>query len=333
MAVAKILRWSERDQQAETSRLVWAFVISVILHLLIFGGYYTGKRYNIWQNLHWPSWLQPVERLVELLKKKPPPQPQQQPQEVPLLFLDVSPAQATAEPPKDAKFYSDKNSQAANPKADEDTGVPKITGKQTEIVKTEDVPIEKFVPLQPSKPAQPAQQEQTEMKPKPTLEPGDVTLAKPDPNPKKDEGDAPRPRPRRLAEVQTKPQDNRLPGETMKQAGGVKHQLALTSMDARATPFGTYDKALVDAIAACWYGLLNEQEYASDYRGKVVLQFHLHSDGRVSDVTVTENTAGSVPGYLCQTAVDKPNPYAQFPPDMRRVVGETRSIQFTFYYY
>jgi hypothetical protein len=331
MAVSKMLRWSEQDGQADSSRLVWAFVVSMLLHLFIFGGYYTGKKYNIWQNLHWPSWLQPIERLAEMLKKKPPPQPQQ-PQDIPLMFVNTSPAQATPEPPKDANFYSDKNTQAANVNADQDTGVPKITGKQTEIVKTEDVPIEKFAPLQPSKPAQPTQQEQTEVKAKPTLAPGDLTLAKPDPNPKKDEGEAPRPRPRRLAEVQTKPQDNRLPGEMMKQEGGVKRHLEIASLDAKATPFGAYDAALVEAIAQCWYGLLSAQEYASDYRGRVVLQFHLHADGRVSDVTVTENTAGTVPGYICQTAIDKPNPYAQFPPDMRRLVGETRSIQFTFYY-
>jgi len=328
-----MLRWSERDAQADSSRLAWAFVISMLLHLFIFGGYYTGKRYNIWQNLHWPAWLRPVEQLAEMLKKKPPAQPQQpQPQEIPLMFVNTSLAQETPEPPKDAKFYSDKNTQAANVKADEDTGVPEITGKQTEIVKTEDVPREKFAPLQPAKPAQPAQQEQTEVKAKPTLAPGDLTLAKPDPNPKKDEGDAPRPRPRRLAEVQTKPQDNRLPGEMMKQEGGVKRHLEIASLDAKATPFGAYDAALVEAIAQCWYGLLDAQEYASDYRGKVVLQFILHADGRVSDVTVTLNTAGTVPGYICQTAIDKPNPYAQFPPDMRRQAGETRNLQFTFYY-
>lgn len=331
MAVAKMLRWSPRQEQAESSRLVWAFVMSMVLHLLIFGGYYTGKKYNIWQNLRLPAWLEPVEKLAEMLKKKPNPPPQQ-PQEIPLMFVDVSPAQATAEPPKDAKFYSDKNSQAANIQAAQDADIPKLTGKQTEIVKTENVPVEKFAPLQPSKPAQPVQQEQTEMKAKPTMAPGDLTLAKPDENPNKGEGEAPHQRPMRLSQVQTKPQDNRLPGEQMKQEGGVRRHLEIASLDAKSTPYGDYDRALVDAIAQCWYGLLNEQEYASDYRGKVVLQFHLHADGRISDVTVTENTAGTVPSYICQTAVDKPNPYAQFPADMRRFFGETRSLQFTFYY-
>ena len=68
------------------------------------------------------------------------------------MFVNVSPAQATAEPPKDAKFYSDKNSRAANPDADKITDIPKIDGKQTEFVKTEDIPRKKFTPLQPSPP-------------------------------------------------------------------------------------------------------------------------------------------------------------------------------------
>src|SRR5262249_7344097 len=158
----------------------------------------------------------------------------------------------------------------------QEADIPKITGKQTEIVKTEDVPLEKFTPLKPSPPAQPAQEEQPEKKPKPTLPQGDITLAKPDENPKKDEGDEAHSKPRRLAEVQKKAQDNRLPGEKMKQEGGVRRHLEIASLDAKATAFGDYDKTLIDMIADCWYGLLRAQEYASDYRGKVVLQFHLH---------------------------------------------------------
>jgi hypothetical protein len=118
----------------------------------------------------------------------------------------------------------------------------------------------------------------------------------------------------------------------MKQEGGV-HRIDMPSLDTEATPLGLYDRALIDAVANCWYGLLDAQAYALDYRGKVMLEFQLHSDGRVSDIKIAENTTGeSVPGLLCQTAIDKPNPYAAFPPEVRRIVGETRHIQFTFYY-
>ncbi len=200
------------------------------------------------------------------------------------------------------------------------------------MVKTEDVPREKFTPLHPSAPVQKAQEAQDEQKPTLSEKPGDLVMAKPEPQPKTEVKEAKRARPRLLAQVEPNAHENRLPGEKMKQEGGVRRKLEISSLDAKATPLGAYDAALVDAIAQCWYALLDAQEYASDYRGKVVLQFHLHSDGRVSEVNVAENTAGPMPALLCQTAVDKPSPYTPFPPDLRRLVGESRAIQFTFYY-
>jgi outer membrane biosynthesis protein TonB len=341
MSVAATRPWSWRQEQAESSRLAWAFGISLAVHLLIFGCYYTDHKYHWSQSVHWPGWLRPVKVLVELLKRKevpkPPPSEQQEP---PLMFVDVSSAQSTPEAPKTAKYYSDKNSKAANTEPDKETGAPNITGTQTEMVKTEDVPRETRVPLQPApppRPAQQAQEAQEEVVAKPAQAPGDVTMAKPDPEPKKDESQATKPvhtRPRLLAQVQPQPppQENRLAGQKMKQEGGV-HRIDMPSLDTEATPLGLYDRALIDAVANCWYGLLDAQAYALDYRGKVMLEFQLHSDGRVSDIKIAENTTGeSVPGLLCQTAIDKPNPYAAFPPEVRRIVGETRHIQFTFYY-
>src|SRR5258705_5382713 len=90
-------------ERAETSRLAWPFGISLALHLLIFGGYETGRKFGWWQNWQWPAWLQPVKTLAELLKAKQPPT-QPQPQDVPLMFVDVSPAQESTEPPKQSPF-------------------------------------------------------------------------------------------------------------------------------------------------------------------------------------------------------------------------------------
>jgi hypothetical protein len=335
MSIAGMPRWSLRREQAEVSRLAWAFAISLALHLLVFGTYQTGKKYNLWQNLHWPAWLQPPKLLTELIKKKAPPPPPPQ-QDIPLIFVNVSPAQATAEPPKDAKFYSDKNARAANPEADKITEMPKIDGKQTEVAKTEDVPREKFVPLQPSRPAPQPQEAQPEVKPKPAYTPGDLTMAKPSPTPRKDDGDAneAKPaRPRTVKEALARQQDNRLPGEKIKQDGGVQRRHEIASLDTKATPFGAYDAALVEAISQRWWTLLDERDYASDSRGKVVLQFRLHYDGRITDMNVADNSAGEVLGLICQKAVLDPAPFAAWPSDMRRTLGDTRSIQFTFYYY
>ena len=333
MSIAGMPGWSLRLERAEVSRLTWAFAVSLACHLLVFGAYQTGKKYNLWQNLHWPAWLQSLPMLTELLKKKDSQPPPPQRQDIPLIFVNVSPAQATAEPPDNAKFYSDKNSRAANPEADKITDTPKITGKQTEVVKTEDIPREKFTPLQPSRPAQPAQEAHEELKPKPAQPPGDLVMAKPEPKPRLDDGQATQSRPRTIKEALARQQDNRLPGEKIKQDGGVQRRHEIASLDTKATPFGAYDAALVEAISQRWFTLLDEREYASDSRGKVVLRFHLHYDGRITEMKMADNTAGEVLGLICQKAVLDPAPFAAWPSDMRRTLGDTRSIQFTFYYY
>ena len=71
-----------------------------------------------------------------------------------------------------------------------------------------------------------------EVKPKPAYTPGDLTLAKPSPTPRTTEGDAnePKPeRPRTIKEALARQQQNQLPGEKMKQDGGVsrRHEAGL----------------------------------------------------------------------------------------------------------
>jgi hypothetical protein len=335
MSVAGTPRWSLRLERAETSRLAWAFVLSLALHLLIFGTYQTGQKYHIWQTLHLPAWLHAPKILQEVFKKKETPPPPR-PQDVPLVFVNVSPAQATPEPPKEAKFYSDKNSVAANPEADKITDIPKITGTQTFVPKTEDVPREKFTPLQPARPVEPPQVAQEEVKPKPLKPPGDLVMAKPAPTPRTTEGNAneAKPaRPRTVKQALAQMPASELAGVKMLQDGGVSHRREIASLDTRATPFGAYDAALVEAVSHRWWALLDEREYASDSRGKVVLQFHLHYDGRVTEMNMADNTAGEVLGFICQKAVLDNAPYAAWPSDMRRLLGDVRSIQFTFYYY
>jgi outer membrane biosynthesis protein TonB len=335
MSVAGVASAELRQEQAELSRLAWAFAISILLHLLIFGGFELGKKYHLWETLQWPSWLRPVQQLVQALRPKPV-QPVQQPREVPLVFVDVDPALASAEPPKNAQYYSSHNAEAANPDPKKDTDIPEIKGEQTHVVKTEDVPRKQSFPLQPSPPPSPPQEQQEEAKPKPTQPVGDLALAKPEPEPKKEEakkeeGQAQHKRPRRLADVRPQ-QDDRLAGEKMKQEGGVKRRLDMNLFNTIATPYGAYDSALIAAVQQRWYALLDEREYALDSRGKVVLNFVLHPDGRVTDMKISENTTTDVLGIVCEKAVLDPAPFPAWPTDMRRLIGEERAIQFTFYY-
>jgi hypothetical protein len=323
-----------RKEHAETSRLAWAFAISVALHLVFFGGYYGGKKLHVWENLRWPTWLKPVQTLVEAFQKKPAPETPKL-QEPPLMFVEVSPAQATAEPPKNATFYSSQNSKAANPEIKKPSNLPQISGNQTQVPKTQSTPRTEYKPLQPTPPPQVAPKgpvEQEQQKPKAAEPPGDLALAKPDPKPAKDPGDAPRERRPTISELRAQQQARLMPGDMMKQEGGVQRHAEISSVDAKATPFGAYDWALVAAIQSRWYALLDERSYASDGKGKVVLHFTLHHDGRITDMSIAETTVTEVLGILCEKAVLDPAPFQAWPAEMRKMMGETRNIQITFYY-
>jgi len=61
--------WSLRLERAESSRLAWAFALSVAFHLIVAGTYQTGKQLGWWERLRMPAWLQSAKMLNEFLKK------------------------------------------------------------------------------------------------------------------------------------------------------------------------------------------------------------------------------------------------------------------------
>jgi hypothetical protein len=327
MSVAGTQFDSLRFSGLETRRLAWAFAVSLTVHALAWSGYEWGRELNFWQQLHWPAWLRIVQKLQVV-----PLRALTQNVEPPLVFVDVNPEQAVTEAPKNAKYYSDRNSRAANPDADRNANQPKLNGRQTEVPKTETVDRSQFSKLQPIPDTRHAPNEE-ELRPKPALNPGDLTLASPaDLQRQKQENPAPD-RPRTLREVRAQ-QPSRLPGAQMWQEGGVHQQALVPSFDVKATLFGAYDRAFIEAVSQRWYDLLDSRQFALDRSGRVVLRFRLNYDGRITDMKTLENTVGEVLGYVCQKAVADPAPYAPWPSDMRREVDvDYREITFTFYYY
>jgi hypothetical protein len=302
---------SLRLNSRETKRLAWVFALSLLAHVLAWGGYEGGKALNLWARLHLPP-------LTLFTKIKPSPPPRES---VPIVFVDVNPAQATPQAPKNTKYYSNQNSRAANPDPKQDTPIPEIKGTQTDVAKTETANRQNFSKLQPA--MQPSQ-EQLASRQQP---PGDLTLGNPAEN-----KPAEQPRPRTLRQALA--QQNQLPGLQMKQSGGTRRAALVPSLDVRSTPFGAYDAAFIQAVTQRWYDLLDSRQFSRDRTGKVVLRFHLNYDGRVSDMEVMQNTVGDLLGYVCQKAVTDPAPYAPWPTDMRAMVGlDYRPITFTFYFY
>ena len=181
-------------------------------------------------------------------------------------------------------------------------------------------------PLQPSPPPDPKPEEKvakSETSPDLPDKSGALALARPKQEEKHE-------RRRRLADVK-RPEDS-LAGQKMKQDGGVKRRALISSLDVKATPFGAYDAAIIAAIQKRWYDLLDESNFPPR-TGKVVVEFRLYSDGRITDLKVTEEDVGDILTVFCRRAISDPAPYAPWPSDMRRMVGkEYRDVKFTFYY-
>jgi hypothetical protein len=250
--------------------------------------------------------------------------------EPPMIFVEVMPHQASADAPDQAEFYSTLDSRAANPEADADTGTPKMEGTQDLVVRTQDAPPPQVEILRPA-PAEPAEAgpeeeviEVVEIRPHTPEPPGDMAvLPPPEPEPQ------PRPRLTRLAQV--RPESPLLAGNRMRQDGGVR-RIGTVSLDAKATPFGAYDAAIIRAIQQRWYDILDESTILTR-SGKVVVEFRIHHDGRVTDLRVIDQDVGELLSLFCRRAISDPAPFAPWPSDMRRMVGrDYRDVRFTFYY-
>jgi len=296
------------------------------VHLLCWGGYTVGNKYEIWDKLTLPAW---VKKLTPALFKKPEPAQPIPESEPPLVFVNVNPDTATPEPPKNAIYYSSLNSKAANPEPERETEKPKLTGPQEVVPETETVERNNFDKLQP---ALPVQEPQPEERPKPKEAPGDLAMAKPELNPRPETGQAERERPRRLSQVQQPA--GRLPSQMMNQEGGVRRQLDSPSLDTKSTVTGMYDALFIQSVKARWLDLLDSRDNASAPRGHVRLQFKLHYDGRITDMNVIEHTVTETLSLICQKAVLDPAPFDKWTREMRMLIGkEFREIKFTFYYY
>ena len=293
----------------ESRRLVLALALSLAVHLLGWGGYELGKTLNVWQHLHLPA--------LALFTKAKTPQPPPRLNE-PIVFVDVSPAQAQTEPPKTTRFFGVHNSVAANPDTKRDTDMPELKGTQTEMVKTENAP--RTVATKPQ-PMQPPQKQEEQL----AMNNGDLTLANPSRVAPQEQQ---RPRTLRQALAQMHP----LPSEMMKQEGGVRRHAIAPSLDVKVTGFSDYDRRFIEAVTQRWYDLLESQKFTLDRRGKVVLQFHLNYDGSVTDMKIAENTVGDLLGYVCQKAIMDNAPFERWPTNMRLELGDQCNVQFTFYY-
>ncbi len=319
-------------------RLAVALVASLLAHALIFA---TWKASPAIQKLSRAFIQRVMPRLAQAMEARAPnsPPPARPPRETPLLFVEVDPALAAAEPPKNTKFYSTHDSLAANPTPRAAAEVPKIDGTQTKMVRMADNPKPDPKPLQPTPPkpdpTEPKEPEkQPDPKPRPEQKVGDLAMSKPQPK-TTDAGTAdtgkPRSKPRTIKEAMQR--NPALAGQKTLQDGGVPRRSHLSMVDAKGSPFGDYDRSFIAAVEQRWFQLLDNNQYMLDRQGKVVLDFRLHYDGRISNLQTDANTVGEILGLLCQKAILDPAPFPKWPAAMRQAMREEyRDVKFTFHY-
>jgi hypothetical protein len=120
-------------------------------------------------------------------------------------------------------------------------------------------------------------------------------------------------------------------GEPARKNGGANLLSVKPALVVKGSPTATYDAAFVSAVKARWYQLLENR--TPNAPGKVVVEFRMRSDGRVTNVSVIQNEVTEFLSAICQQAILDPAPYARWPGEMRRDVGaDFRDVQFTFYF-
>lgn len=338
MPAAFPIRWQfERRLETTNRRLAVALAISLLLHGLAYVGW---KAAPAAVALMKTALERVLPKKFSELQPEPKPSEPQLKREVPMVFVEIDPALASAEAPKETKNYSTDNSLAANPQPKK-LDVPKIEGSQTHVLRTMDNPKPEPKPLQPAPAPEPkvVEQKPPDAKPKPAPSIGDLALNKVTPKPlqpsTKSDNDKPvekpHEKPRTLAEARAR--NPTLAGPKMRQEGGVEQRAHVAMVDARRSPFGNYDAVFISLVEQRWYNLLDNNQYMLDRRGKVSLTFRLHYDGRITELKTDENNVGDVLGLLCQKSILDPAPFPKWPKEMRQLVGsDYRDIRFTFYY-
>ncbi|MBA4148006.1 MAG: hypothetical protein H0X66_07800 [Verrucomicrobia bacterium] len=314
-----------------------ALIISVLVHVILFGSWKLGEGLGISQKL-------PLFNLIKKVEAKllPVPliatAPAQQEREIQLTFVEVD-LSKIAEEPKDAKHYGAVNTEAANPIIEKETETPKIDGKIKEVSKLTDNSKSKAKPLEPTPiaPAELEEEEKPKSKPKEVQPAGDLAFAKPDEKPRKSDGasdsekeepEQPKRRPRTVAEAKAA----NAPGEKLKQDGGVKRYDLSGSFDVKGSIVGSYDQRFIEAVRQCWYDMLDN--VSATKPGLVRLEFRINHRGQISEMRVAESTVNELQAVICQQAIQKPAPYGEWPRAMRlELQGDYRDVTFTFTYH
>jgi len=362
-----------------------ALLVSLLLHVMAFGMWqYRGtlarmpllsSMARLLQAVHLPTVSASHPQTITFVELDEPaakkqPVPREEETEKAQRFMETDASQVTGEKPKQAKYYSDQSTVAANPHnpTGKKSETPYLEGKETRAPNSVDVPTPSGI-SQPlvvqrgsagaipaaAKPAPPQTARAPLPQPKAPEQPKEVApqglkiveeekLAMAPKTSVKPEvaSDATQPTSPALAEpgeagaptVVTEPG---VPGREIVArkahltVAGVT-RAGVAAFNVAESPFGAYDKKIIRAVQSRWYALI-DRFGMYERAGQVTVHFELLDDGQVQGLQITENTAGQILALFCEKAIIESGPFDPLPDNLRALVGkEPREASFTFYY-
>jgi hypothetical protein len=108
-------------------------------------------------------------------------------------------------------------------------------------------------------------------------------------------------------------------------------RVRLPAVAPKASLFREYDAKMIGRIEKRWLELIPLIQMRG--AGQVVVDFRLSYDGQVTDVRVRPTRLLGFAVEICKQAILDCAPFDPWPPEMRRLTGETgREVTFTFNY-
>ena len=297
---------------------------------------------------------QPVQTITFV--EAPEPAPRREPARI---FMETAPHQVTGEEPKEAEFYSDKATVAANP--DNPSGktgeTPFLAGQETRVMSTGNIPgppaasaarpvtapapVPPPVPVVPPAPPAPVQPlkpvaERGEKLAKETKPAAATRVASAQPTTTALAPSAVPVPPGPAGTVSIPAAGDGTGGEIASArsrltASGTQRS-GVTAFNVKASPFGAYDLKIVKAVQSRWYALIDKFG-VYERAGQVTVYFQLLDDGTIVNLEVKQNTVGEFLAGICQKAIADSAPFDPLPDVLRMLFGkEPRDVNFTFYY-
>ncbi len=264
-------------------------------------------------------------------------------------------------PPDEARYFSDRDQQAAQEVAAEegDPGTPEIEGEEPEETQNivagesemtpeemaemaesgppvlaempESRPIPGFAEVENEEGSGPAVTEEAEPLPE------EVTIGVPlegeaevleemarneEAAPAEEARPSPRPRP-------TLP---RLSPNPVGRREGAAPRIGDVAVDAKFSEYGDYIARMLDVIVRQWHLLAWEALGSGESGTLVAVSFRIDSEGAVDNVEVLQSTASLTATLICQDAIASRQPYGPWTRDMKEVLGEEQTVRIRFFY-